>query len=77
MQKGLNKMRVMCPRDRMDYLDTEIKARIQKKNYLLRLSVYEPENDEIVADLDEEIRELKDEMEELDEAFWRGREIWK
>ena len=70
-------MIVMCPMDRMKYLETEVKARIQKKNYLLRPGVYEPENDEIIADLEEEIRELDDEIEELDEALWRGREIVK
>jgi type I restriction-modification system DNA methylase subunit len=70
-------MRVMCPRDRMKYLETEVKARIQKKNYLLRPGVYEPKNDEMIADLEAEIRELDDELEELDEALWSGKEIYK
>lgn len=70
-------MKVMCIEDRINYLETEVKARIQKKNYLLRPGVYGPQNDEIIADLEEEIRELDDEIEELDEALWRGREIYK
>ena len=68
-------MIVMCPMDRMKYLETEVKARIQKKNYLLRPGVYEPGNDEIIADLEAEIRELDDEIEELDEALWSGKEL--
>ena len=70
-------MRVMCVADRINYLKTEVKARIQKKNYLLRPGVYEPGNDELIADLEEEIRELDDELEELDEALWSGKEICK
>ena len=70
-------MRVMCVADRINYLKAEVKARIQKKNYLLRPGVYEPGNDELIADLEEEIRELDDELEELDEALWSGKEICK
>lgn len=68
-------MIVMKPEERAKYLMKEIKARIGLKNKLLCPINYKPENDERIAELEQEILEICDEIEELEEAADKGREL--
>ena len=70
-------MKVMLPMDRIDYLNKERKARLLKKEYHLCSNISSSEKEELISDLEEEIRNLSDEIDELWEAAWSGKEIYK
>lgn len=78
MKKGWGgKMRVLLPADRIAYLEKEVKARQKFINFYLRPGIYKPGIEEEIEQLKEEIRAIDDEIEELEEANERGREIYK
>lgn len=70
-------MKVMLPIDRIDYLNKERKARVLKKEYYLCSNFCDSVREELISELEEEIRNLSDEIDELWEAEWSGKEIYK
>lgn len=70
-------MKVMLPIDRIDYLNKERKARVLKKEYYLCSNICDSVREELISELEEEIRNLSDEIDELWEAEWSGKEIYK
>lgn len=70
-------MRVLLPVERIAYLEKEVKARQKFINFYLRPGIYKPGIEEEIEQLKEEIRAIDDEIEELEEANAREREIYK
>ena len=70
-------MRVLAVQERIKYLEKEVKARQKFINFYLRPGIYKPGIEEEIEQLKEEIRAIDDEIEELEEANERGREIYK
>lgn len=69
-------MIVRNPSARIDYLEWEIKTRLKLINRALRPGS-NTLTDEEIADIRAEIDEIDDEIEELEEAAWAGKELIK
>lgn len=70
-------MRVLAVQERIKYLEKEVRIRQKFINFYLRPGIYKPGIEEEIEQLKEEIRAIDDEIEELEEANERGREIYK